>query len=169
MRLGLSLSGGGFRATLYHLGVVRFLHDAGLLRDVTDVVSVSGGSIIAAHLVLNWDRYNASDHDFDEAAAELLRFMDVDVRNGIVRRIPLQVPLRWLNALLRRGPDRRVTVNGLMEQYLDRYLFRRSQHARAAREAPKIHMLATSVSEGGLLSFHRNGIHVQKRRPGQTR
>jgi predicted acylesterase/phospholipase RssA len=166
MRLGLSLSGGGFRATLYHLGVVRFLHDVGLLRDVTDVVSVSGGSVIAAHLVLNWERYNASAHDFDEAAAELLRLMDVDVRNGIVRRIPFQMPLRWLNALLRRGADRRLTVNGLMEQYLDRYLFGgRSMHELPAR--PKIHILATSVSEGGLLSFHRDGIHVQKRRPGQ--
>ena len=31
-RLGLALSGGGFRATLYHLGVVRFLRDAGELQ-----------------------------------------------------------------------------------------------------------------------------------------
>ncbi len=30
-KLGLALSGGGFRATLYHLGVVRFLRDAGAL------------------------------------------------------------------------------------------------------------------------------------------
>jgi predicted acylesterase/phospholipase RssA len=45
-RLGLALSGGGLRATLYHLGVVRFLRDAGLLRDVTHMVSVSGGSIL---------------------------------------------------------------------------------------------------------------------------
>jgi predicted acylesterase/phospholipase RssA len=29
-KLGLALSGGGFRATLYHLGVVRFLRDAGV-------------------------------------------------------------------------------------------------------------------------------------------
>lgn len=166
MRLGLSLSGGGFRATLYHLGVVRFLHDADLLKDVKDVVSVSGGSVIAAHLVLNWDRYTASAHDFDEAAAELLRFMDVDVRNGIVRRIPLQIPLRVLATLLRHGPDRRLTVNGLMEKYLDRYLFDgRSMHELPVR--PKLHMLATSISEGGLLSFYRDGIYMQKRVAGQ--
>lgn len=165
MRLGLSLSGGGFRATLYHLGVIRFLHDTGLLRDVTDVVSVSGGSIIAAHLVLNWKRYTASDHEFDEAAAELLGFLAADVRNGIVRRIPLQVPLRWLSSLLRWGPDRRLTPNGLLETYLDQYLFGgRAMHELPAE--PKIHILATSVSEGGLLSFHRDGIHVHKRRYG---
>ena len=63
-KLGLALSSGGFRATLYHLGVVRFLRDAGALQDVTDIASVSGGSILAAHLVLNWvrdARENGSD------------------------------------------------------------------------------------------------------------
>jgi predicted acylesterase/phospholipase RssA len=60
-RLGLALSGGGFRATLYHLGVVRYLRDAGQLQHVTDIAAVSGGSILAAHLVLNWDRYGGDD------------------------------------------------------------------------------------------------------------
>jgi predicted acylesterase/phospholipase RssA len=46
-QLGLALSGGGLRATLFHLGIVRFLRDAGLLRDITDIVSVSCGSIFA--------------------------------------------------------------------------------------------------------------------------
>ena len=53
-KIGLALSGGGFRATLYHLGLVRFLRDAGILSRVTHITSVSGGSVIAAHLVLNW-------------------------------------------------------------------------------------------------------------------
>jgi hypothetical protein len=47
-RLGLAPSGGGLRATPFHLGVVRFLRDAGLLRNVTHIVSVSGGSILRA-------------------------------------------------------------------------------------------------------------------------
>ena len=29
LNIGLALSGGGFRATLFHLGLVRFLRDAG--------------------------------------------------------------------------------------------------------------------------------------------
>ncbi len=45
-RLGLALSGGGFRATLYHLGVVRYLRDAGILSKVTHINTVSGGSIL---------------------------------------------------------------------------------------------------------------------------
>jgi predicted acylesterase/phospholipase RssA len=52
-KIGLALSGGGHRAALYHLGVVRFLRDAGVLPQVTHITSVSGGSIFAAHLALN--------------------------------------------------------------------------------------------------------------------
>ncbi len=74
-RIGLALSGGGFRANLYHLGMVRFLRDAGLLSKVSHITSVSGGSIFAAHLVLNWDRYNGSPSEFDAAAADLLSFV----------------------------------------------------------------------------------------------
>src|SRR6185436_14309138 len=80
-RIGLALSGGGFRASLYHLGLVRFLRDAGILPQVTHITSVSGGSIMAAHLVLNWGRYNGSPGEFDAAAAEFLAFMRLDVRN----------------------------------------------------------------------------------------
>ena len=97
-KIGLALSGGGFRATLYHLGLVRFLRDAGLLRQVTHITSVSGGSIIAAHLALNWNLYTGTAEEFDQAAAKLLKYTRLDVRNRIVRRFPL--------GLLVRGPRR---------------------------------------------------------------
>ena len=74
-RFGLALSGGGFRAVLYHLGLVRFLRDAGILSRVTHISSVSGGSVIGAHLALNWDRYNGSPNEFDAAASELVSFV----------------------------------------------------------------------------------------------
>ena len=91
-KIGLALSGGGFRASLYHLGLVRFLRDAGLLPSVTHITSVSGGSIFAAHLVLNWGRYNGSASEFDAVATELLDFVRLDVRNRIVRRFPSPPP-----------------------------------------------------------------------------
>src|ERR1044072_2302237 len=99
-RIGLALSGGGFRATLYHLGLIRFLRDAGLLSKVTHITSVSGGSIMAAHLVLHWKRYTGSEADFDEAAAELLAFIQLDIRNRILRRFPLTIPLAWMRRLI---------------------------------------------------------------------
>ena len=79
-RLGLALSGGGLRATLFHLGVVRFLRDAGLLREVTHIVSVSGGSILGAHLALNWGRYTGSAADFEAAASKIISFVQSDAQ-----------------------------------------------------------------------------------------
>src|SRR5947208_2417250 len=93
-KLGLALSGGGYRSTLYHLGLVRFLRDAGLLSQVSHITAVSGGSIFAAHLGLNWGRYTGSPGEFDAAASEVLAFVRLDVRNRIVRRYPLLVALR---------------------------------------------------------------------------
>src|SRR5436305_13757386 len=94
-KIGLALSGGGFRATLYHLGLLRFLRDADLLRQVTHITSVSGGSIMAAHLVLNWENYTGSAKEFDHAAAQLIAFTRSDVRNRILRRFPLGLLWNW--------------------------------------------------------------------------
>jgi NTE family protein len=52
--LAVTLSGGGFRATLAALGVLRFLADAGLLHRVRFVSSVSGGSITNGVLACHW-------------------------------------------------------------------------------------------------------------------
>jgi NTE family protein len=52
----LCLSGGGYRAMLFHLGVLRRLNDAGYLPRVGRISSVSGGSITAAIVALAWDR-----------------------------------------------------------------------------------------------------------------
>src|SRR6188768_642080 len=112
MKIGLALSGGGFRATLYHLGLIRFLRDADLLRQVTHITSVSGGSIMAAHLALNWDNYTGSPKEFDHAAAQLIAFTRLDVRNRIVRRFPLGLLRRWPRWLLGLS-NRRLTRIGL--------------------------------------------------------
>ena len=49
-RLALCLSGGGYRAALFHLGAVRRLNELGVLSKIDTISSVSGGSILAAHL-----------------------------------------------------------------------------------------------------------------------
>jgi NTE family protein len=48
--VGLSLSGGGFRATLFHLGAIRRLNEFGILPRLTTISSVSGGSILNGFL-----------------------------------------------------------------------------------------------------------------------
>ena len=47
-RLGLGLSGGGFRASFFHIGILAQMADQGLLRHVEVISTVSGGSIIGA-------------------------------------------------------------------------------------------------------------------------
>jgi NTE family protein len=42
--IALCLSGGGFRASLFHLGALRRLHDLGILQRVSAISSVSGGA-----------------------------------------------------------------------------------------------------------------------------
>ena len=52
VKLGLALSGGGFRSAFFHVGVLARLAEADILRRVDVISSVSGGSIIAAYYYL---------------------------------------------------------------------------------------------------------------------
>ena len=56
--IGLSLSGGGYRAMLFHLGALIRLFELGLLKRFDRISSVSGGSITSAKLGLEWARVN---------------------------------------------------------------------------------------------------------------
>jgi NTE family protein len=53
---GLCLSGGGYRAMVFHLGALWRLYEAGLLRDLKRISSVSGGSITSGLLALKWQK-----------------------------------------------------------------------------------------------------------------
>jgi predicted acylesterase/phospholipase RssA len=165
-RIGLALSGGGFRATLYHLGMIRFLREANILPNVTHITSVSGGSILAAHLALHWDRYNGSLEEFDAAAAELIRFVQLDIRNRVVRRYPLALPLRMLRRLTLQRPNRRLTRPGLLEYHYEKFLYGDTCLFQLP-ERPRLSILATNLSEGCLCAFTRDGLVMQRRRPAQ--
>src|SRR6478672_13931843 len=165
-KIGLALSGGGFRASLYHLGLLRFLRDAGALSQVTHITSVSGGSIIAAHVVLNWERYNGSPSEFDAAASEFLTFVRLDVRNRIARRFPLCMPLLWPRRLLGLS-NRKLTRTGLLEYHYEKYLYGDTSLFQLP-ENPQLHLLATNLSEGRLCSFHRDGLWMICREAGHS-
>jgi len=55
-RICLCLSGGGYRAMLFHAGAVWRLNEAGLLGRLDRVSAVSGGSIAAGLLWLKWQK-----------------------------------------------------------------------------------------------------------------
>ncbi len=50
----LCLSGGGYRAMVFHIGAIWRLYETGLLKTLQRISSVSGGSITAGVLALKW-------------------------------------------------------------------------------------------------------------------
>ena len=78
-RIGLALSGGGFRATAFGLGCLRALHDADLLRNVTVVSGISGGSLLTAM----WAYGPPSFDEFDKTVVEML---SQDLELELIRR-----------------------------------------------------------------------------------
>jgi NTE family protein len=72
----LALSGGGFRATLFHCGAMMRLNELGLLTRVTRISSVSGGSIASGMLAAAWPRLRVEGGiitNLDSAVIEPLR------------------------------------------------------------------------------------------------
>src|SRR5919108_244416 len=61
--IGLALSGGGFRATLFHCGAMWRLNELGHLQTLTRVSSVSGGSITAGVLGLKWAKLQQAEQE----------------------------------------------------------------------------------------------------------
>lgn len=59
--MALAASGGGFRATLYHLGSIIRLNELGLLTRMERISSVSGGSILTGMLAAAWPRLTVKD------------------------------------------------------------------------------------------------------------
>jgi NTE family protein len=83
--VGLSLSGGGFRATLFHLGAIRRLNELGIVPKLTTVSSVSGGSILNGFLATRLPQpISAGIADFDNiAAAPVRQFCALNLRRWL--------------------------------------------------------------------------------------
>ena len=160
MTLGLALSGGGFRATLFHLGVVRFLHDAKLLSSVTHICSVSGGSVFAAHLVLNWERYTGDANEFDSASSELLTLVKADVRGRVSRRLFGAFLRRTIIPPLRVTNRFRLSATDLLGKYYS-ILYKSSVLADlqgTENQRPSLFLLTTNLTDGSLCAFTAQGF-----------
>jgi NTE family protein len=149
--IGLCLSGGGFRATLFHLGALRRLNELGVLSrsDFRTVASVSGGSIMSArladaltHLVLTPGL--AIPHDVWErdVQAPLRAFTGKDVRTG-----------PFLRRLLPWNVGRSGTAVEALAQRYERDLTRLRLAALPSR--PEFLFLATDMAYGVSWVFSR--------------
>ena len=144
--IGLALSGGGYRAALFHLGALRRLNELGILAQLQTLSSVSGGSIVSAHLAssLSWP-LNGSVSDWEERVARPFRdFTSVNIRNAPVLKRAL-LPWNWLNSS--------VQVESLAAEYT-----KRLTRLRLAQlpESPEFIYCATDLAFGVNWTFERS-------------
>ncbi|MCY4366017.1 MAG: patatin-like phospholipase family protein [Chloroflexi bacterium] len=72
-QIGLALSGGGFRASLFHLGGLWRLNEIGKLVEIDAISGVSGGALVAGVLGTRWERLrfnNCQADNFRDEVAE---------------------------------------------------------------------------------------------------
>ena len=103
VRLGLALSGGGFRSSLFHLGVLAQMAMQGLLRHVYAISTVSGGSIIGALYYLHVKNLLESTPDTeitDEHYKAIVANIEVSFLEGVQQNIRMRI-LNDLNAMLK--------------------------------------------------------------------
>ncbi len=146
----LCLSGGGYRAALFHLGAVRRLNECGLLGHLDMISSVSGGSILAAHLARVVNPWPACDEVFPEwesrVAAPFRAFCSCDIRTPALLR-SLWNPWR----LFRQG----LNPAGLEIAY--RRLLT-PDALSSLPETPRFVFCATELLTGTLWRFERNTV-----------
>jgi predicted acylesterase/phospholipase RssA len=128
-KLGVSLSGGGFRASLFHIGVLAALAERDMLRHVEVLSCVSGGSILGAHYYLEVRQLLQ-----DKADGEITRQDYIDLVERVAREFLLGVQKNmrvrigtslWANLKMLFKPGY-TTTSRLAELY-EEHLFARVQ------------------------------------------
>jgi NTE family protein len=71
--IAIALSGGGYRAMLFHLGAFLRLYELGLLHHASRISSVSGGSITSAKVALEWERLTSREAFFEHVVEPIRR------------------------------------------------------------------------------------------------
>lgn len=123
-KVGLALSGGGFRASLFHLGVLARLAELDVLRFVEVISCVSGGSIVGAHYYLALQRRLEEKAELERTDyVELVYEVATQFLDGIQQNLRLRLatnPLAILKMALRPGYSHTDRAGELFERYLYR-------------------------------------------------
>ena len=140
--ISLCLSGGGYRAALFHLGAVRWLNDSGVLPRVGTVSCVSGGSILGAHLAVTLDPWPTEPLDPEEwtrrVEAPFRAFVKNDIRTGpVLQRL---LPQNWFRSW--------ATVEAIREKYAKLLLGGEDPPLTELPESPHFIFCATDMAFG---------------------
>jgi NTE family protein len=195
-RIGLALSGGGFRASLFYIGVLARLAEADLLRRVEVLSCVSGGSIIGALYYLYLKRELDQDGDLDsERLIELVARMERHFL-AVVQRNPRWQVFASLGAnlrLARADYSRTDRLGDLLDRQLYRPVLdpegerplemrdlpihpRGDTSFRPARDnagrhckVPELIVNATTLNTGHAWRFQADGMGEPRLRPAERR
>lgn len=141
--MGLCLSGGGYRAMIFHLGALIRLNEAGYLSKLKRISSVSGGSITAAMLGLKWSSLNFNNGVASNLTKEVIEpircfaHRTVDVPSVIIGLLP--------------GP----TINGRVVHAYSKYLFGDATLQDLPDDPPRFVINASNVQSGALVRFSK--------------
>jgi len=102
LQIGIALSGGGFRASIFHIGVFKTLAENGYLNNIKHISTVSGGSFTVALIFkLNNNKWPSDEEYLQNILPSLENyFTNIGLgRNAIFRLFLL--PKHWLNLFSR--------------------------------------------------------------------
>ena len=134
-RIGLALSGGGFRAAGFHLGVMRELQRLGILAKLDLLSCVSGGSIAGGTLAVNFSNPSRA-LDILESYLKTKSIAVASVIGGIID--PFESRL-----------------DKLADSY-DRDLFA-GKKLSDLKDGPRIYFLSTNLATGNMFFFVAGG------------
>jgi NTE family protein len=152
---GLCLSGGGYRAMLFHLGALRRLNEAGWLVKLTRVASVSGGSITAGVLGLAWKELAFNANGVAARFADLVERPILLLANSTVD-IPAVLTGLWPGRIAER-----------VAKAYDRALFHGAtlQDLPSDLDGPRFIVLATDLSNATLWRFSKPYMRTWRSEP----
>jgi NTE family protein len=162
----LCLSGGGFRAALFHLGALRRLNELGLLSKMRTISSVSGGSVANGLLARLWREFTPDPGgsgvftNFSNYEARLRQFCSSDIRTGPLLTERLD-PRNWLTLW---GDDHSAT-DLLAHVYEDRLVGGlRLKDLAAIRSGPGPSFVfnTSNLQTGVDYRFSADGVHDWK-------
>lgn len=141
----LCLSGGGYRAMVFHVGVLWRLNDAGLLPTLDRISSVSGGSITAGVLAQAWGRLA---FDASGVAAEFVAAVVEPVRHMARQDVDVSA------VLLGAGLPFTSVADRVVKAYR-KHLFGKTS-LQDLPDAPRFVFNATNLESGALMRFSRS-------------
>jgi hypothetical protein len=158
-KVGLALSGGGFRASLFHIGVLAKLAELDVLRRVEVLSCVSGGSIIGTHYYLQL-RETLETTECERLSQDQLRGIYIDVVRrvaedflaGVQSNLRMRVfanPLPLLRSIVSRNYTRTVRLGELLESHLFARVWADAPSERKPKGRLLLNRLRTSPKNAG--------------------